>query len=157
MSLYLLIYAGCLCLLLNLDKELSLPGNHSWDMSEPSSEYQRQLDPKAPLSTKDLAILLIDRCNNKSEENKNRIEDERGHTDNQVKAVISGFGKELSKVIEDVNRNTSDQAVRIADLELKLETVVSYCEQLLYTHQHDAHNLILAENLAKHVQATHGK
>ena len=65
-----------------------------------------------------IAILLIDRCNNKSEENRKKTEEERSHTDNQVRAVIAGFGKEISKVIADVNRNTSDQAQRMADLEL---------------------------------------
>jgi hypothetical protein len=144
MTLYLLVFAACLCLPLHLDKQFAVPQscavprNQSRDMSEliRGNETQ-QVDPKSPLSTKDLAILLIDRCNNKAEENRKKTEDERVHTDNQVRAVITGFGKQLINVIEDVNRNTSDQSEKIADLELKLETVVSYCEQLLYTHRRD--------------------
>jgi hypothetical protein len=151
MTLYLLVYVSCLCLPLHPDKQFPLSQSCAVPGSQDKSEIlggkeTLQVDPKAPLSNKDLVILLINRCNDKSEENRKNTEDERVHTDNQVRAVITGFGKQLSNVIEDVNRNISDQTEKIADLELKLETVVSYCEQLLYTHRRDVYNAMSAEN-----------
>ena len=122
MTPYLLVYVGCLCVLRNPGKQFSVPGNQSQDMSELlCGNETQQVDPKAPLSNKDLAILLINRCNDKSEENRKKTEEERVHTDKQVRAVITGFGKQLNNVIEDVNRNNSDQAEWITDLELKLK------------------------------------
>jgi hypothetical protein len=50
----------------------------------------QKIDPKAPLSSEDLVRLLINYCNNKSDEN---VLIEREHTNDKLKKVIEGFEK----------------------------------------------------------------
>ena len=141
MTLFLLVYASCL--LLSLSDPASLTARLSsrcfktdsghLQKFQEMSEVLPNVDPKAALSTVDLVKLLLNHCNSNKEEGKKREEAEIVHTDNKIKAVIDGFGKQLSNVIVAINLYNSDQADRIKDLELKLETQASYQEQLLYS------------------------
>ena len=143
MTLFLLVYVCCF----SLGGHVTLTANHrnlcvltdSDHLQEPlkvfqdMSEVLPDVDPKAALSTVDLVKLLLNHCNSNKEEGKKRGEAEQVHTDNKIKAVIDGFGKQLSNVIVATNLHNSDQADRIRYLELKLETLASYQEQLLYS------------------------
>ena len=104
------------------------------------------IDPKAPLSSGDLVRLLLSHCNSNHEESRKanlNIEAELEHTDDKIKTVIIGFGKQLSNVIEGINEQNSAQAKRIADLELKLETVSSYNQELLFSLKNGLHDVLL--------------
>lgn len=75
------------------------------------------LDPKAHLSNKDLAILLLIHCSIEIREN---IKEERDDTDAKFETTIKGLCNEIVKLRDQMHLQVSDQAKQIAELETKL-------------------------------------
>ena len=64
-----------------------------------SSDLGHGLDPKAPLSTKDLAKLLIEYCDKKVYKPlREDLSYERSVTNDQIKLVIKGFNEGLVSI-----------------------------------------------------------
>ena len=102
-------------------------------MSPFSGDYSH-LDPKAPLSNKDTAILLIDHCDTNHKK-------ERELTDAKFETTIKGLCDEIVKLRNETRQEAVTQARQIAeigssadacsDLDLKITTISKYLEQLI--------------------------
>ena len=88
-----------------------------------------QLDPKAPLSSKDLALMLMQNCTT-------RLIEERSYTkeliNEKAETVVEGLVKGMGEVNAAVVAIIKEQSENIVNLELKLDTCSAYLEQLLY-------------------------
>ena len=104
-------------------------------------------DPKAPLSTKDLATLLLDHCSKSIYESEKR---ERDVTHESIKQVIKGLGGQIVSLKTTIDQ---DLAVVCSRLELDVQTRCSYLLELLHSVQrklHDAHS-----EFSKHMESHH--
>ena len=61
-------------------------------------------------------------------------------TDEKLEFVIKGIGSEIRAVSHTLNSLNTTQSEKIADLELKLYTFMTYHEQLPYTQNLILHN-----------------
>ena len=102
-------------------------------------ESKTSYDPKAPLSTKDVALLLMEHC-------KDCILEERGYVKDLINekndTVVAGLTKGLCDGLAKLAEVIKEQSIKIADLEtshnakikdleLKLDTFNSYFENSL--------------------------
>ena len=110
----------------------------------------RNLDPKEPLSTTNLGLLLLDHINRS-------ITDERKFNrdvaDENLKAAIESSDIRFKALIDLFHKHVSSQAEQFSDLELKLDSKTTYLEQLLYSLQSD--NKALKNELEKHMKSCH--
>ena len=104
------------------------------------------LDSKAPLSMKDLGILLLDHCNTKAI-------NERDLTDAKLETTIKGFCDQFVKLRSEMRQHVLDHTGQVAemkmkitelensspadnvfsDLDLKITTISNYLEQLIFS------------------------
>ena len=89
-------------------------------------------DPNAPLTTTDLAKLLMNHCNNVT---KDCIKHERERTEDKINLVIASMTKQIANVIVSKERDNLANKESIKELELKLDTVIKYQEQVFYNHR----------------------
>ena len=88
-------------------------------------------DPKAPLTSKELAILLMNNC-------MDRVLEERAHTkeliNDKAETVVAGIVHGMRDGFATMSGIIKSQGESIANLELKCETYNTYLEQLMYRH-----------------------
>ena len=84
-----------------MTQETSLTGDYS------------HLDHKAPLSMKDLGILLLDHCNTKAI-------NERERTDAKLEATIKGLCNEFVKLRTEMRQQSLDHTGQVADMQRKV-------------------------------------
>ena len=86
-----------------------------------------EIDPKEPLSPADLVRFILktsfDQCN---EHLKNKIDRVNERTDEKLEFVIKGICSEIGAASRTLSAITTTQAEKIADLELKLVTFMTY-------------------------------
>ena len=92
-------------------------------------------DPGKPLEMTDLARLLMERCgeNIKTERahTNEKFRLERAHTNETLEQIVNGLGSSITKLTSNSVARCNNLESNIADLELKLDTVSRYQEQLL--------------------------
>ena len=86
-------------------------------------------DPKAPLSMTDLATLLQNQCDLKIKQN-NFIE--RDLTTDKIRLIHEHFNDRLNIVNEVVEKLTSTNEAKVSEINMKIETISSYQEQLIH-------------------------
>ena len=98
----------------------------------------QDLDPKAPLSPENLVKLLINQSRIISEQTvRNERDYTRDHINNLIKGVINGFATKIDSLVASINRENLDMVQKIDDLDLKLNTITQYLEDLVYTDRHE--------------------
>ena len=100
------------------------------NMQRNMSQIETPIDPKAPLSSTDLARLLMQYCSD-------RIREERSFTkeliDDKCRTVITGVIKGLGEGLATITKTMNEQSEKLETLELKQ----SYLVQLLYQQMSD--------------------
>ena len=98
------------------------------------SEVQ-QNHPNTPLSNKDIVLLLMDHC-------QDSIRNERGYIkeiiNEKADTVVTGLTRGLCEGLARLTEVIKDQSIKIADLELKIETLTSFNEQSLLHHMQNS-------------------
>ena len=118
------------------------------------SSIQETHDPKAPLSGEDLLSLLMEYCNDRIRDNaKSEREFTRELTNDKIDIVVKGFGDGIATVANSFNEDITNQKTNAAELELKLDTKVTYLEQLLQTLGKNLETVTRAFN--KHIKVCH--
>ena len=91
----------------------------------------QQNNPKAPLTHKDIVLMLMDHC-------KDSIRDERDYIkeiiNEKADTIVTGLTRGLCDGLARVTEVMRDQSLKIEDLELKIETLSSFNEQSLLNH-----------------------
>ena len=79
-----------------------------------------QMNPKAPLSNHDIVLLLMEHC-------KDSIHEERGYIkdiiNEKADTVVTGLTRGLCDGLATLTNVIKNQSLKIADLELKIETL----------------------------------
>ena len=100
------------------------------------TDYEH-LDPNTPLSNVDIIKLLMEYCNKTVALHGKKVEEhrreEREHTNDMLKLVVSGLGGKIDNAITISAENSTILAEKIEEAKLKQETVSSYQEQLIYS------------------------
>ena len=118
------------------------------------SSIQETHDPKAPLSGEDLLSLLMEYCNDRIRDNaKSEREFTRELTNDKIDIVVKGFGDGIATVANSFKEDITNQKTNAAELELKLDTKVTYLEQLLQTLGKNLETVTRAFN--KHIKFCH--
>ena len=111
---------------------------------------QTMSDPKAPLSTSDLAKLLMQYCDNRMRMTSSDCKDsqiaERDSTNEKIQAVVKGFSDSISLLRQKFGEEHHHISALVTDVELKLSTVSSYLEHHLNSLRHDFENEIINKN-----------
>ena len=98
----------------------------------------QDLDPKAPLSPENLLKLLSNQSRIISEQTvRNERDHTREHINYLIKGVITSFAAKIDNLIASINHENLDLVQKIDDLELKLNTVTQYLEDVVYTDRHN--------------------
>ena len=98
----------------------------------PNDTHLDVTDPKAPLVATDFAKLLMKHC---STVTKDSIMFERERTEDKINLVIEAMTKQIANVIVSKDRDNLANREKIKELELKLDTITKYQEQVLYNHR----------------------
>ena len=118
------------------------------------SSIQETHDPKAPLSGEDLLRLLMEYCNDRIRDNaKSEREFTSELTNDKIDIVVKGFGDGIATVANSFKQDITNQKTNAAELELKLDTKVTYLEQLLQTLGKNLETVTRAFN--KHIKFCH--
>ena len=113
--------------------ELRDPSDHPLVMAGSTNVYQAQhQDPQSQLSTADLAELLMkythDAIKEERDHTNDKIREERRHTSDIIKRVIQA----LSDAVISVNTSKGITESKIDEVNLKVDTVTSYYQELLF-------------------------
>jgi hypothetical protein len=102
-----------------------------------SGTQYEHLDPHTPLSNEDIIRLLMEYCNKKVDDHNKKIEEhfrkENIHTSDMIKLVVNGLGSKIGNVTDTLAKHSATLEEKLADVELKQETVGKYQEHLLYS------------------------
>ena len=97
-----------------------------------------ECSPDTLISSQDLTRLLMEYCNNLV---RTEIKIERQFTrdlmNDKLDIAIQGFKNGIKVLAETLDAHNSSQSQKIADLELKLDTVSSYIEQQIHSLRSD--------------------
>ena len=107
-------------------------------MAEPPAGSGPDQHPSPPpLSGTDLAKLLLEYCNKvtKDERDYNReiAKEERKHNNSMLQIVAKGLGNQLADTTNNLVKHIVTLTRKIADAELRLDSVSSYHEQTMYS------------------------
>ena len=109
---------------------------HSALPHQPRTAHQL-LAMSEPLSGTELAKLLLEHCNKiaKDERDYNRevAKEERKHNSSMLQIVANGLGNELADTTNNLVKHLATLRGKIADAELRLDSVSSYHEQSMYS------------------------
>ena len=104
-------------------------------MNNQSLSEVQQNNSNAPLSNRDIVLLLMNHC-------KDSIRDERDYIkdiiNDKADAIVTGLTRGLYDGIARVADGMNDQRMKIAELELKIETLTSFNEQSLLHHMQNS-------------------
>ena len=121
----------------------------------PSMETSLNIcDPSKPLSSQDLTFLLFDHVTNSITAERKFIKET---TKDEIKAVVDTFDLSFKAIIDgpidSLHKFISSPSKKQADLDLKVETMNSYSEQLLYNLRSQVESI--RNDLENHVSSYH--